>query len=328
MTITLIFNELQLTTIHTYPVKMSESIQFPPYLHPGDCIGIVAPARKISPKELKPAVDFLEKNGFRVALSPNLFAKHYQFAGTDEERASDFQSMLDDPEIHAIWCARGGYGSVRIIDQLDFSSFLKHPKWICGFSDVTVFHSHIHTLGVSSLHCTMPVKVEGGNFDNFNNRSMIQAITGGILAYTVPNSCINKQGTATGEVVGGNLSILYSLLASPSDIDTEGKILFIEDLDEQLYHIDRMMQALKRAGKLSKLAGLIVGGMEDMHNNNPENPFGQTAEEIVAACCEEYNYPICYHFPTGHGDNNVALKMGARATLSVAPSGGTLIFNE
>lgn len=301
---------------------------FPPYLHPGDCIGIVAPARKVAPAEIKAAIDFLEKNGFRVAIGKHLFNKHFQFAGTDEERAQDFQEFMDDPEIHAIWCARGGYGSVRIIDKLNFQHFKEHPKWICGYSDITVFHSHLHALGLASLHCTMPIKITNDDFDNMNNRSMIQALTGGILAYTMPNSSINRPGMATCEIIGGNLSILYSLLASPSDLQTDGKILFIEDLDEHLYHIDRMMQALKRSGKLDKLAGLIVGGMEDMHNNNPENPFGQTAEEIVASCCIEYSYPVCYHFPTGHGDNNVALKMGARVTLSVTPNGGALIFNE
>ena len=301
---------------------------FPPYLHSGDCIGIVAPARKISPKEVKPAIDFLETQGFRVAVGKNLFNKHFQFAGTDEERAADFQAFLDDPDIKAIWCARGGYGSVRIIDRLDFTNFMNHPKWICGYSDITVFHSHLHQLGVSTLHCTMPVKIDREDLENMNNRTMIQALTGGVLAYTMPNFSMNRAGTAAGELVGGNLSILYSLLGSASDVDTAGKILFIEDLDEHLYHVDRMMQALKRAGKLSQLAGLVVGTMEDMHNLDPNNPFGQTAEEIVAACCAEYSYPVCYQFPTGHGEHNVALKLGAKVTLSVAPGGGTLIFNE
>ena len=174
----------------------------------------------------------------------------------------------------------------------------------------------------------MPINIQPSDFDNVNNRTMVQALTGGVLAYTVPNFGINKAGTAQGELVGGNLSILYSLLGSSSDVDTAGKILFIEDLDEHLYHVDRMMQALKRAGKLSHLAGLVVGTMSDMHNNDPSNPFGQEAEEIVAACCQEYSYPICYQFPVGHAGSNVALKLGARVTMSVMGSGGTLIFNE
>ncbi len=307
---------------------MSDTVHFPPYLKPGDCIGIVAPARKISPQELKAGIDFLEGQGFRVAMGKNLFAKNYQFAGTDDERAEDFQSMMDDPEISAIWCARGGYGSVRIIDKLDFSRFLQQPKWICGYSDVTVFHSHLHTLGIGTLHCTMPVSMAGDPVESLNHRSMIQALTGGILAYTIPASPLNRPGMATGEVVGGNLSILYSLLGSCSDIDARGKILFIEDIDEHLYHIDRMMQALKRSGKLDGLSALIVGGMEDMHNNDPSNPFGQTAEEIVVSCCADHDYPVCFHFPTGHGADNVALKMGAKATVSVSSHGSTLIFNE
>lgn len=302
---------------------MNEQIQ-PPYLHPGDCIGIVAPARKVSAQELKPAIDFLEKNGFRVALGKNIFAKQDQFAGSDEQRAADFQSMLDDPEIKAVLCARGGYGSVRIIDRLDFSHFRQHPKWICGYSDVTVFHSHLHGLGIPTLHSTMPLNIKEDDFDNLNNRSLVQALTGGILAYTVPANPLNRMGMAMGQVVGGNLSILYSLLASPSDFDTEGKILFIEDLDEYLYHIDRMMMALKRARKLDRLAALVVGGMSQMNDN--AIPFGRDAERIVADAVAEYSYPVCFNFPAGHTDNNVALKLGTSATLSVMPGGGTLIF--
>lgn len=295
------------------------------YLHPGDCIGIVAPARKISPSELKPAIDFMEQSGFRVALGQHLFDKDNQFAGTDAQRAADFQSMLDDDEVKAIWCARGGYGSVRIIDSLNFDQFCQHPKWICGYSDVTVFHSHLHQLGVPTLHATMPINVKEGEFDNLNNRSLVQALTGGMLAYTVPASEHNRAGTAMAEVVGGNLSMLYSLLASPSDIRTDGKILFIEDLDEYLYHIDRMMMALKRAGKLDKLAGLVVGGLSEMHDNTV--PFGRDAEQIVADIVAEYGYPVCFRFPAGHTNHNVAMKLGARATLSVN-AGAALFVQE
>ena len=301
---------------------------FPPYLHPGDCIGIVAPARKISINVVKPAINFLVKNGFRVVLGQTIGSQHFQFSATDEERAADVQSFMDDPDIQAIWCACGGYGSVRIIDKLDFSHFKERPKWFCGFSDVTVFHSHLHNLGIASLHCTMPVKIDASNLESVNNRSMIQGLNGGILAYSVPACSLNKQGMASGEVVGGNLSVLYSLLASPSDLNTTGKILLIEDLDEHLYHVDRMMQALKRSGKLDNLAGLIVGTMDDMHNKDAENPFGQTAEEIIDSCCAGFSYPICYNFPVGHGADNVAVKMGARASLSVSANGGALIFNE
>lgn len=296
----------------------------PPFLHPGDCVGIVAPARKISAQELKPAIEFLEAHGLRVALGKNIFAKDNQFAGTDEQRASDFQDFLDNTDIKAIICARGGYGSVRIIDRLDFSAFSKNPKWICGYSDVTVFHSHLQTLGFSTLHCTMPINIHSEDFYSPNNTSMIRALTGKTLAYTVPEFPLNRKGEASGTIVGGNLSILYSLLASKSDISTKGKILFIEDLDEYLYHIDRMMMALKRAGKLDGLAGLVVGGMSDMNDNTI--PFGQTAEEIIARICAEYDYPICFNFPSGHLENNMALRLGTEVKLSVSDRQSSLLF--
>ena len=290
----------------------------------GDVVGIVAPARKISAKELKPAIEFLEMNGFRVALGKNIFAKDNQFAGTDEQRAADFQAFIDDPDIRAILCARGGYGSVRIIDRLDFSNFVQSPKWICGYSDVTVFHSHLHRLGFSTLHCTMPVNIKEEDFYSPNNTSLVRGITGKSLAYTIPTAPLSRTGVSKGVLVGGNLSILYSLLASDSDINTEGKILFIEDLDEYLYHIDRMMMALKRSGKLANLAGLLVGGMSDMNDNTI--PFGSTAEEIVARVTEEYGYPVCFGFPAGHTEDNLALRLGSEVTLTVEERRSTLLF--
>lgn len=296
----------------------------PPYLHSGDVVGIVAPARKISANELKPAIEFLEMNGFRVALGKNIFEKDNQFAGTDEQRAADFQTFLDDPDIKAILCARGGYGSVRIIDRLDFSGFVQSPKWICGYSDVTVFHSHLHQLGYATLHSTMPINIKEEDFYSPNNTSFIRGLTGKSLAYTVPTQPMDRTGEVTAPIVGGNLSILYSLLASGSDINTDGKILFIEDLDEYLYHIDRMMMALKRSGKLANLAGLLVGGMSDMNDNTI--PFGHTAEEIIAHVTEEYSYPVCYGFPAGHIEDNLALRLGTEATLVVDDKKSTLLF--
>ena len=287
----------------------------PPFLTRGDVVGIVAPARKVSASELKPAIEFLEMNGFRVALGKNIFAKDNQFAGTDEQRAADFQTFLDDPDIKAILCARGGYGSVRIIDRLDFSGFVQSPKWICGYSDVTVFHSHLHQFGYATLHGTMPINIKEEDFYSPSNTSLVRGLTGKSLAYTVPAQPLNRTGEAHGVMVGGNLSILYSLLASSSDINTDGKILFIEDLDEYLYHIDRMMMARKRSGKLAKLAGLVVGGMSDMNDNAIS--FGHTAEEIIARVTEEYDYPVCYGFPAGHIEENMALRLGTEAVLAV-----------
>lgn len=296
----------------------------PPYLCAGDVIGIVAPARKISAKELKPAIEFLEMNGFRVALGKNIFEKDNQFAGTDEQRSADFQTFLDDPDIKAILCARGGYGSVRLIDRLDFSGFVQSPKWVCGYSDVTVFHSHLHHMGFATLHCTMPINIHEEDFYSPNNTSMVRALMGKTLAYNVPAAPHNRVGEAHGVMVGGNLSILYSLLASDSDLSTDGKILFIEDLDEYLYHIDRMMMALKRSGKLENLAGMVVGGMSDMNDNTI--PFGSTAEEIIARVTEKYDYPICYGFPSGHLEDNMALRLGTEVDLLVTERQTTLRF--
>lgn len=296
----------------------------PRYLSQGDCIGLVAPARKIDEGELAPAIAFLTQQGFRVKLGKNLFAQCHQFAGSDAQRAEDFQQFLDDDSVHAILCCRGGYGSVRIIDRLDFTHFCKSPKWICGYSDVTVFHSHLNNLRIPSLHCTMPINIQPNHFDNLSNQSFIKALTGQRVEYTLPANARNRNGVAEGEIVGGNLSILYSLMSSLSDINTENKILFIEDLDEYLYHIDRMMMCLKRAGKLKNLSGLIIGGMSDMNDNTI--PFGQSGEEIIASHCSEYGFPVCFKFPAGHIADNVALKLGMRVRLSVNDEGSSLVF--
>jgi len=295
-----------------------------PFLRPNDCIGITAPARKISIEEIQPALHFFQNEGFRVVLGEHLFDDNNQFAGTDQARAQDMQSFINDPDIRAIVCARGGYGSVRIIDKIDFSPLFDHPKWICGYSDVTVFHSHLNCLQIPTLHCTMPINIHEHDIENLNNKTCLQFLRGELLAYHIKPHPFNRSGNAQATIVGGNLSILYSLLGSSSDIDTTGKILFIEDLDEYLYHIDRMMMALKRAGKLDHLAGLLVGSMSDMHDNTI--PFGETAEEIIARCCQEYDYPICFHFPAGHTDENVAIPFGIECSLTVPSSGSPCLL--
>ncbi|MCQ2271622.1 MAG: LD-carboxypeptidase [Bacteroidales bacterium] len=288
--------------------------QLPPFLKKGDLIGIAAPARKVSPEEMAPAIHFLRNEGFEVMESEFLYSDSHQFSGSDEERSTSFQALLDNPDVKAILCARGGYGSVRIIDKLDFTHFCLHPKWICGFSDVTVFHSHIHqNYHIATLHSTLAFNIDKN--ESIANETLINALLGKETRYTCPSHPLNRCGNATGEIVGGNLSMLYSLLGSSSDINTDGKILFIEDLDEYLYHIDRMMMNLKRNGKLDKLAGLLVGAMSDMHDNTI--PFGKTAEEIVAEHCAEYDYPVCFGFPTGHISNNHALVFGQSMTLQV-----------
>lgn len=296
---------------------------YPEYLSPNDTIALVAPARKISYDEVLPTIQWLTKEGFKVELGENIFSEYHQFAGTDAQRCTDIQHFLDSPHIKAILCARGGYGSVRLIDRLDFSHFLENPKWICGYSDVTVFHAHLHRMGCASIHSTMCINITDTD-GNDNKKSLLNALRGEPLSYSFPTSPLNRTGSAEGELVGGNLSILYSLLASPSDIKTDGKILFIEDLDEYLYHIDRMMMALKRAGKLSNLAGLIIGGMSQMNDNTI--PYGKTAVEIVAEHCQEYDFPVAFNFPAGHIDTNLALKLGSPIQLQVNKTNSRLIF--
>lgn len=289
----------------------------PPFLKAGDAVGIVAPSRKISEQELLPALKILENWGLKVKTGRNIYASSNQFAGNDSIRASDFQSMLDDKSVKAIFCARGGYGALRIVDRLNFSKLAKHPKWIVGYSDVTVFHSHIakHT-GVETLHATMPVNFEK---DADSLKKLKAALFGGPVSYTIAPHPLNRKGENSGKLAGGNLSLLFALASTPSDLDFNGKILFLEDLDEYLYHVDRMMQQLKRAGKLASLKGLIVGSFTEMKDNAV--PFGKSAEEIIAEAVRDYDYPVCFGFPAGHGKKNYPLFMGGKVELKVSSKG-------
>ena len=297
----------------------------PPFLQAGDKIGIVAPARKFTPDELAFALRQFTSWGLVPVTGVHLFGADHQYSGTDAERAADLQTMLDDPEIKAIISARGGYGTLRIIDALDFTQFKKHPKWICGYSDITVLHSHINRqCGVETLHCTMPVSFEKdvvsletlrkALFDE--QRIFDKALFGEHRIFDIyAKNPLNRAGFAQGELVGGNLSLLYAMQGSASDIDTKGKILFLEDLDEYLYHLDRMMLSLKRAGKLAHLNGLVIGGMTEMKDNTV--PFGRNAEQIIFDAVREYAYPVCFDAPAGHGKDNHALYLGRQAKLSV-----------
>lgn len=285
----------------------------PSYLKKGDKIGIVACARKISREEMAPAIEILKSWGLEVVLGKNVFNADNQFSGTDAERSDDLQTMLDTASVKAIISARGGYGTMRIIDKINFENFKKSPKWLVGYSDITVLHSHIHTLGIETIHATMPINF---NKDADALETLRKALFGEKISYEIDSHSLNRKGVAEGELVGGNLSLLYALTGSASDIDTSGKILFIEDLDEYLYHIDRMMMNLKRSGKLSRLAGLVVGGMTDMKDN--AIPFGKTAEEIILDAVKEYNYPVCFRFPAGHVDKNFALYLGRTVKLEIS----------
>jgi muramoyltetrapeptide carboxypeptidase len=301
-----------------------QNIIIPPYLKPGDNIGIVATARKVFRINMEESAKIMEGWGFKVKFGKNLFGDVNQYSGTDEERAEDLQTMLDDPEIKAVISARGGYGTMRIIDRLDFTEFKKHPKWVVGYSDITVLHSHIHcNCHVATLHATMPINFK---LDLFSTESLRKALMGIPQEYKTTNdtSVKNREGKTEGMLVGGNLSLLYALLHSDSDIDTEGKILFIEDLDEYLYHIDRMVLSLKRAGKFRGLKGLIVGGMNQMKDN--EIPFGKNAEEIIEEHIAEYNFPVCYGFPAGHETKNYALPLGKMISLNVEGASSEIKF--
>ena len=283
----------------------------------GDKIGIISTARKINLEELTPAIKMLESWGLQVVLGLNLFEVDNQFSGTVKQRTADLQAMIDDESIAAILCARGGYGTVQLIDNIDFSNLKKTPKWIIGYSDVTVLHSHLNNLGIASLHATMPI-----NFKT-NVKESLASLKNGLFGNENNILCgphpFNKFGKVEAEVVGGNLSILYSLLGSNSDVDTDGKILFIEDLDEYMYHVDRMMINLKRNGKLKNLKALIIGGMSDMNDNTI--PFGKTAEEIILEYIKEFDFPVCFNFPAGHLDDNRTLVFGKECTLEINENG-------
>jgi muramoyltetrapeptide carboxypeptidase len=288
----------------------------PTSLQHDDRIAIVSTARKVRREDVEPAMRLFRTWGLEVVEGPHLFSQADQFAGTDEERLYDLQLMLDDDTVRAIICARGGYGTVRIIDKLDFTRFVRNPKWIVGYSDVTVLHSHIHRhFGIETLHALMTVNFKDQCDADPAISTLKRALTGRGLSYLFSSESINREGIGKGQLVGGNLSILYGLNGTPSDINTDGKILFLEDLDEYLYHLDRMMMNLKRSGKLKKLAGLIVGSMTKMRDN--EVPFGRTANEIIAGAVADYSYPVCFNFPAGHQEDNRALILGREVTLEV-----------
>jgi muramoyltetrapeptide carboxypeptidase len=308
---------LLLTTLSQAQKKMI----IPPYLKKGDTVAIVATARKNIEDNLQPAISWLKNWGLEVVIGKTIGLDKNQLAGTDEERAADFQTQLDNPNIKAIWCVRGGYGTVRMIDLLDFTKFKQNPKWIVGFSDVTVLHSHLNNLGFASIHGIMPVSSKA---TEEAKESLRKALFGEHLEYTVPCDTMNRYGFAKGELVGGNLSILFSLLGSPSAINCDDKILFIEDLDEYLYHIDRMMMNLKRNGCLESLKGIIVGGMTKMHDN--EIPWGMNALEIIDDVTKKYNIPIIYNFPAGHMADNHALILGKQVTLEANDLESKVVF--
>ena len=280
----------------------------PSSLSSGSKIALVAPARKVAEDDIAFAVEYVRQRGFVPIYDERLFLSHNQFAGNDEQRASVLQYYLDADDIDAIMCVRGGYGTVRIIDRLDFDKFLQKPKWIVGYSDVTVLHAKMQSLGIESLHATMPINFQDNSKQALD--TLFDALCGKEIKYDLPQQTLDILSKMKGEVVGGNISVLYSLLGSDIFPDVEGKVLFLEDLDEYLYHIDRMMMAFQRAGIFDKIGGLIIGGLTKMHDN--AIPFGMTAEKIISEKIKDKNIPTVFNFPAGHVNDNRAIILGRR----------------
>lgn len=297
---------------------------YPPQLKIGDTVAIVATANKVSLNDIKPGIELLESWGLNPVIGKTIGLSHHQLAGTDRERLEDLQAQLDNPDIKAVFMARGGYGTVRIVDQLDFTMFKKSPKWIVGYSDATALHAHLQYLGYASLHAEMPAFITKKS--ETSRTSLKAALFGTSLPYNWNSNTLNRNGIAEGELIGGNMSILYSLCGSKTAINPAGKILFMEDLGEYLYHIDRMMQNFKRNGWFEQIFGLILGGLDDMKDN--DIPFGQRAEEIIASTVAEYDFPIAFDGPAGHIDDNRALVFGADTKLEVDALGVQLTFES
>ena len=298
------------------------AVKQPPYLKKGDKVAITCPAKKL-PAPMTDAVKLLESWGLEVVLGDTVEASFHQFAGDDDLRASDLQRFIDDDSIKAIFAARGGYGTVRMIDKVDFSRFVTHPKWLVGFSDITVLHSHIFSnFNTQSIHGQMPVNIPDASARSL--QTLKSALFGEKLHYHFESHSLNKSGDASGIIIGGNLSLLVAVSGSVSDLNYTGKILFIEDVGEYLYSIDRMVRMLDRAGKLAHLQGLIVGGFTEVRDN--DIPFGQTVAEIIMAVAGKYNYPVCFDFPAGHIPGNCSIILGRTVNLSVNKSHVTVDF--
>ena len=293
------------------------------YLKAGSKVAIAAPARKMSREQMQCAIDWLIEKGFTPVYDDRLFAEHYIFAGDDNFRAAVLQEYLDNEDIEAIWLSKGGYGSIRIIDKLDFTNFMQHPKWIIGFSDATVFHGKLSSLGYPSLHASMPFCFDKKTIEA--KQSLFDVLTGNPLRYEFSAHPLNRLGEVEGEIVGGNLSVLYGMIGSNSFPETDGKILFIEEVDEYIYHVDRMMHGLKRAGKLDRIKALVVGGLTQIHDN--EDPFGMSVEEVIAESVSGHDYPVCFGFPVGHFDNNCALVFQQKSRIEITDEKSVFLGN-
>lgn len=297
----------------------------PPYLKSGDCIALTATARSITPEQIRDSVEFMESEGFKVLVDPELYRVHNQFGGNDRERAGFFNRMLSNPEVRAMWNVRGGYGTGRMVDGIDLKLLEKDPKWLVGFSDYTVIHGHVQRqLGMATLHATMPIFLFGKTGTERQevldaHKSLAMALRGEVLSYEIEGRKIRDKAFE-GEVIGGNLSVLMSILGTVSEPELDGKILFLEDLDEYFYHIDRMMQTLRRSGKLDRIKALLVGSFIQMHDHTV--PFGMAIEQIIAEHCENFGFPVIFNVNSGHHLQNMAIPFG----VSVKYQNGILTF--
>ncbi|MDH7912285.1 LD-carboxypeptidase [Winogradskyella sp. SYSU M77433] len=307
---------------------MTSKLVRPPYLKSGDTVAIVAPSGilKNREREVNQAVDLLKSWGLHAVVGKHVFSKADHFAGTDEQRCEDLQSAMDDPKISAIWCARGGYGTVRILDKLDYTKFRKNPKWVVGYSDITALHNQLHNEGFESLHALMCVSLTQDlsevqtSIDTFK-----AALFGNPTDYVLQGSKYNREGEAEGELVGGNLTMLHTMLGSDTSLDTSGKILFIEEIGEYKYHIDRMLQSLKRAGYFDNCKGVIVGDMSKLRKNT--TLWGTSIEQLILDALADYDFPVAFNMPAGHEDDNRALVLGRTIKLKVSKEKSLVSFN-
>ncbi len=291
-------------------------IKIPPYLKKGDMIGIVCPSGYMPEEKAATCMDVLQQWGYKVKVGKTVGNQFHYFSGTDAERLADMQAMLDDVQVKAILCGRGGYGMSRIIDQLEFKKFRKNPKWLIGFSDITVLHAHVYRqYKIATLHAPMAAAFNDGAYKKQYVQSLRKALKGIRSNYVCPSHSLNRIGKAEGELIGGNLSLVAHLVGSVSSFKTKGRILFLEDVGEYIYHIDRMMIQLKRNGMLQNLAGLVIGGFTDIKDTT--TTFGSDVFSIIQSHVAAYNFPVCFHFPVSHDKHNYALKIGVRHELTV-----------
>lgn len=317
------------TSQNNTTLKTNENLIQPPYLKIGDTVAIVAPSGilKNRNREVEQAKTLLKRWGLNVVVGKHVFSRDNHFAGTDEERCEDFQSALDNPNIKAIWSARGGYGTVRILDKLDYTKFKENPKWIIGYSDITALHNQLHNNGAESIHAIMCVSLTEDLSEIKESVATFKAaVFGEPLAYTIEGSKYNKEGETSGQLVGGNLTILHTMLGSNTSLNMDGKILFFEEIGEYAYHIDRMLQSLKRAGYFENCKGVIVGDISRVRKNT--TPWGKPVQQLILDVLADYNFPVVFNMPAGHEDDNRALILGRTVKLKVGKDTSTVVFEE